>query len=500
MQNVSIEDVQNKQKQDDVLKQQRKALQAAVKDTREKLSSSAGITLASDYELTRLYAQSRVSASVAIGIFSQAIAVALVIWSQPIYPALWASCTLALGAVYLFCCRKFLGLPADQIRLERWKTAFIVLEFAFSASWSCIVLVYPPGLREAVMFGVYAMILYGAMTVVLTASIPKAVYAALIPIGGALMYTFLPRATLYGQTLSLMTMGALLFFVLLANRLYATAVETISFRAEKDILISELEHATALSHEARQRAEEANLAKSRFLATMSHELRTPLNAILGFSEVMKNELFGPHSSEQYKDYATDIHESGDHLLKLINEILDLSRIEAGRYELKEEAVRLGELAEDCKHMLALRARNKNISIHEAIEAKLPRLWADERAIRQITLNLLANAIKFTPPGGEITMKVGWTASGGQYLSVKDNGPGIPQDEMETVLSSFGRGSMALKTAEQGSGLGLPIVKGLAEIHGGRLRLKSEVDVGTEAIVTFPPERVMEVLAPVRHAA
>ena len=498
MPQVSVEDVQRKQEQDDRRKLQRKVLQSAVRTTREKLNSSAGLTNAFDYELTRLFAQARVSATAAVGLFSQAIALALVIWTQPIYPAIWASATMSTAALYLFACRSFLARPPESLNLERWKNLFVVLELMFSSAWSCIVFIYPSEMRDAVMFGVYAIILFGAMTIVLAASIPRVVYTALIPLAAALLYTFVPRTTLYNQTLSLMTVGTILFFVLLANRLHATAVQTISYRAEKDLLIAELEEVTVHSQEARRRAEEANLAKSRFLATMSHELRTPLNAILGFSEVMKNELFGPHSYPQYRDYSVDIHESGDHLLKLINEILDLSRIEAGRYELKEEAVRLGEMAEDCRHMLALRARNKSITIKEAIEENLPRIWGDERALRQIALNLIANAIKFTPQGGEIIVKVGWTASGGQYLSVKDNGPGIPEDEMEIVLSSFGRGSMALKTAEQGSGLGLPIVKGLAEIHGGSLKLKSQLGLGTEAIVAFPPERVMEVMAPVQR--
>ncbi len=229
--------------------------------------------------------------------------------------------------------------------------------------------------------------------------------------------------------LSALCGGVLLYFTVLANRLMRSALAGFSFQEEKDALIVELEQAKYNSDEARRRAESANLAKSRFLATMSHELRTPLNAILGFSEVMKSELFGPHASPSYKEYSNDIHSSGQHLLMLINEILDLSRVEAGRYELKEEAVSLPGVVEECRHLLALRAKTKNIEVIEEIDEDLPRIWADERALRQITLNILSNAIKFTPQGGKIVMKVDWTALRGQYVSIRDTGPGIPESEI-----------------------------------------------------------------------
>ncbi|MGB8576654.1 MAG: HAMP domain-containing sensor histidine kinase, partial [Pseudolabrys sp.] len=233
---------------------------------------------------------------------------------------------------------------------------------------------------------------------------------------------------------------------------------------------------------------------------MSHELRTPLNAILGFSEVMKTEIFGAHVVPAYKEYSSDIHSSGVHLLGLINEILDLSRIEAGRYELNEESVSLVAAVEDCHHLLKLRARNRGIAIHEIFEPKLPRLWADERAIRQICLNLLSNAIKFAPQAGEIWLKVGWTASGGQYISVKDTGAGIPEEEIPIALASFGQGSNSIKSAEQGAGLGLPIAKSLVDLHGGTFTLKSKLRIGTEVIVTFPPERVVAAIAPMGEHA
>jgi two-component system cell cycle sensor histidine kinase PleC len=346
----------------------------------------------------------------------------------------------------------------------------------------------------------FVMLLVVAMSSMLASSVPIAVFAASMPVATAVALNFVLRGSMHSYILAVMAVTAQGYFAMLAHRLFSTTLATLEARAEKDALIGELEQAKAKSDEARRHAEAANLAKSRFLAQMSHELRTPLNAILGFSEVMKSEVFGPHGVPSYKEYAGDIHDSGMHLLNVINEILDLSRIEAGRYELNEEPVSLSHIVEDCHHLLKLRAKNRRITIHEMFEPDLPRLWADERAVRQICLNLLSNAIKFTTQAGEVWLKVGWTASGGQYMSVKDNGPGIPEDEISVVLASFGQGSNAIKSAEQGTGLGLPIAKNLIDLHSGTFTLKSKLRQGTEVIVTFPPERVMSALAPVVEPA
>jgi two-component system cell cycle sensor histidine kinase PleC len=329
----------------------------------------------------------------------------------------------------------------------------------------------------------------------LASSIPVAVFAATLPVTLAVALSFAMRGTLHDYILAVMALTAQGYFSLLAHRLYSATLATLEARAEKDALIGELETSKAISDEARRRAEAANIAKSRFLAQMSHELRTPLNAILGFSEVMKTEIFGAHSVPAYKEYAGDIHNSGVHLLGLINEILDLSRIEAGRYELNEEPVALIGVVAECSHLLQMRAKSRGLALHEVFEEDMPRLWADERAIRQICLNLLSNAIKFTPQGGDIWLKCGWTASGGQYMSVTDTGPGIPEEEIPIVLASFGQGSNSIKSAEQGAGLGLPIAKSLIDLHGGTFTLKSKLRIGTEVVVTFPPERVMSALAP-----
>jgi two-component system cell cycle sensor histidine kinase PleC len=224
------------------------------------------------------------------------------------------------------------------------------------------------------------------------------------------------------------------------------------------------------------------VARKRDLAT--------LNAILGFSEVMKGELLGPIRNGSYREYAANIHDSGRHLLQLINEVLDLSRIEAGRYELQETPVRVAGVVEDCLRLLNLRAESKGLRVALIADKGLDPLWADERAVRQICLNLLSNALKFTPCGGEVAVAVRTTPEGGQMLVVKDTGPGIPKEEIPRVLQAFGQGSLAHRTAEGGTGLGLPIVQNLVRLHGGTFRLRSELRKGTEAIVRFPRSRVL----------
>ena len=466
-----------------------------VRDARDRLTSTSGTRPVFDYELLRLYAQNRLSASLVILLLVATIGFLSSLWTGAVAAGAWTASVLVIHAVIITKCRQFLALPMSMADARAWRLRFILLDLFYGLAWMFI-LIHPVGTDESSgTFMLFVMLLVVAVSSMLASSLPIAAFAATFPVTAAIALDFALQGTLRDYILAIMAVTAQGYFAVLAYRLYSTTLATLEARAEKDALIGELEQAKAISDEARQRAEAANISKSRFLAQMSHELRTPLNAILGFSEVMKTEVFGEHSVAAYKEYSADIHTSGVHLLGLINEILDLSRIEAGRYELNEESVSLTGIAEDCHHLLMLRATSRGITMHEVYEQDLPRLWADERAIRQIALNLLSNSIKFTPQGGEIWLKVGWTASGGQYMSVKDTGAGIPEEEIPVVLASFGQGSNSIKSAEQGAGLGLPIAKSLVDLHGGTFTLKSKLRIGTEVIVTFPPERVMSALKP-----
>ncbi len=233
---------------------------------------------------------------------------------------------------------------------------------------------------------------------------------------------------------------------------------------------------------------EANAAKSHFMAHMSHELRTPLNAVIGFSDVMMQETIGPIGTPVYVDYLKHINASGAHLLALINDILDLSKIEAGRFELREGDVDPQETVEDGLAMVGLRAREGGVTLFD----EMPRgvtLIADALTLRQIIINLASNAVKFTPPGGSVRFSGALTPDGGFEIRVADTGHGIPADDLEWVFEPFGQSASGYKAQERGTGLGLPIVRSLMELHGGAARIESTVGRGTTVTIAFPAHRV-----------
>ena len=237
--------------------------------------------------------------------------------------------------------------------------------------------------------------------------------------------------------------------------------------------------------EEKTRAEEANAAKSKFLANMSHELRTPLNAIIGFSEIMESEMFGPLGADKYIEYSRDIRESGEYLLDVINDILDMSKIEAGGIRLSPELVELDSLLADCIRVVSTRASEKRLAIMAEVETGI-HLNADRRALKQIALNLLSNAVKFTPDGGAVTVQ-GRLRGGAVIIGITDNGIGIARQALQKLGRPFEQVESQLTKRHQGSGLGLAIAKSLVELHGGAMRIRSRLGRGTLVMVRLPTD-------------
>ena len=346
----------------------RRKMTIQLREARRSLSEPDAIPSHSS-AMVRLFAEINRSATPMLGIIALGVCATALAWVEAGPLATWiAFITCAILTGYSLPIA-FLDSSDQEKTAGVWRRKF-VFSTAFSGSaWAyLIVMLLKSSAPNAQAFAIVVMLLVSTVMSLLAAAIPAAFVAGMLPMVVGVTILYAPH--LHGAALptAALSVGVIGYFLVVARRLHATASQNMSFQAEKDSLIAELEQAKLNSDEARRRAEGANLAKSRFLATMSHELRTPLNAVLGFSEVMKGELFGPHAVPAYKEYSTDIHASGQHLLMLINEILDLSRVEAGRYELKEEPVSLTAVVEECLRLLWLRIERRHLVITEAMEA------------------------------------------------------------------------------------------------------------------------------------
>ena len=465
----------------------------AVKDTRERLQTSGPAVSTYEREMMDLHLTALQQSAAILPLFILLVGLTANYFDGDLNLFPWMLTALCVHSANLLLANRARKANDSAENAAKWRMRLLAGQVVAGVCWAWF------AYKGCTQCGASYFFFFKGATLLVALSVTS---FSMFMLRGATLFTFAPVVLALAAAsfidrdpldvaLTAVFTATLAFFAFITDRLYNSNIKLLSYQSEKDDLIAELEVAKSMSDEARRRAEEANLAKSRFLASMSHELRTPLNAILGFSEVMATEVLGPLSNPTYKEYVGDIHASGKHLLDLINEILDLSRIEAGRYQLNEESIQLVDITEDCIGMVQLRARAKNIHILDQFEPDMPALWADEKAIRQVVLNLLSNAVKFTPKDGEVTVKVGWTASGGQYVSIKDNGPGIPEEEIPVVLSAFGQGSIAIKSAEQGTGLGLPIVQALLHKHDGSFLLKSRLREGTEAIAILPAKRVLQ---------
>jgi two-component system cell cycle sensor histidine kinase PleC len=254
--------------------------------------------------------------------------------------------------------------------------------------------------------------------------------------------------------------------------------------------IAEMDRRNRDLQRMRDEAARANQAKSQFLANMSHELRTPLNAIIGFSEVMTREHLGPIGSAKYREYIADIGRSGHHLLALINEVLDLAKVEAGSMALHPEAVDAAVLIDECRNLLAGQAQNGGLALRPQVAPDLPMLWADPLRLRQVLINLVSNAVKFTPAGGEVVCGARCGADGGIVLWVKDTGIGMSEDQLAHAMQPFQQVESHLTRRHGGTGLGLPLAKLLTELHGGTLSVHTSPGGGTLIDVALPAARTL----------
>jgi two-component system, cell cycle sensor histidine kinase PleC len=478
---------------------------AELKAYRDRLTHGTATKPEFEFELLSMFARNETSAPYAMPALCFIFYIASMFWASILEATMWIAIVLVAKIAMLDQCRRLLALPRSEVNVGRWRKLFFRIEVVNGIALAGFALIgfskgaasAPEAAFSSHVFIFATLMVVLALRMAFASTLTSVFLAGTVPMTLAVACRLFWLANPFYFALATMAIGIHVFFLYLTQGLHSTALSMVEYRAEKDSLIAELEEASAISDEARLRAEAANKAKSRFLATMSHELRTPLNAIMGFSEVMEKELLGAIGNDTYREYARNIYSSGNHLLHIINEILDLSRIEAGRYELYEETIRLTDIAEDCERLVNIRAEAKGLQIVEDFAPDLPQVWADPRAMRQICLNLLSNALKFTPKGGRITLSVSPGPDGGQLLSVRDTGPGIPKDEIPRVLQAFGQGSLAHESAEGGTGLGLPIVQNLIQLHGGTFELKSELRKGTEVTVTLPRQRVMHAVVPLQ---
>ena len=398
---------------------------------------------------------------------------------------------LLLQFVNLTISRNFLRLEAEDVIVDYWAPRFETMALAFSITMTSILFVlWVPGDPVYQNYVISSIAISFAPIILVTVCYLPIAYRTIYPMLCGLVLRFIS----FGDLRHFIFAATIIIFGIFLHRLIGNIngamSRSINLQSDKNALIEQLFRAKRESDAARARAEEANRAKSHFLANMSHELRTPLNAIIGFSEVMMREIFGGHSKPIYKEYSSDINSSGQHLLGLINDILDLSRIEAGRFEISEEEIDLWSVAEEARHLLDIRAKAQGVEVVYDFEENLPSLYADARAMRQIWINLLTNAIKFSPNGGTITLMARREPNGNLRFGVHDQGTGISETEIDRVTEVFTQGAAGIAQPGKGSGLGLSIVKGLLHVHNARFEIHSKLGEGTQAEAIIPEQRLL----------
>ena len=400
----------------------------------------------------------------------------------------WLCLTGASIVVYLLGLRveRVGGTSLGSIRFRA--SCYVALTVIFLMVWcSMSVFLWSPDAVVDHMFIVLILACSLAGSIAISSAHPAVAATTFVMhaafIIGPLAASRMPLDTTLGRL-------AAIYVLLLAGQFYALNVATgrlLKLEHEREGLVEGLKHATEDADRDRARAALAGRTKSQFLSNMNHELRTPMNAILGFSELIKNKSFGD-AIDKYAEYAGIIHESGQQLLGLIDDMLDLAKIEGGRLGLRESEINIAQLIGDVVQTSEDTAHASLISLSKSLGPGLPRVWADERGLRQIFVNLLSNALKFTPAGGCVVAFARVERAGRIAFGVEDTGIGIAQDDQPNVFERFGRTRHDITTADRGTGLGLAIVKGFAEAHDGEVKLESTLGAGTRVTVYLPVER------------
>jgi two-component system cell cycle sensor histidine kinase PleC len=404
-----------------------------------------------------------------------------------IMPAILAAAMILVGHVVSFYHHDTSGSGGHE-RTRGWFTRIVFLQAVVSAVWGLMPWILWDGasqINHVFLAAVTLCILAGL--VVSRASHMDMFLASLLPLASMafLRFAFGSTALDYGAALFIPLVALQLFFD--GRRIMHRLDEDSRLRFQVEDLARELEETRDDALRKRFEAETANASKTAFLANMSHELRTPLNAILGFSEIIAQECFGPTGSPRYKEYAGDIHASGAHLLSLINDLLDVAKIEAGKMEIEPRPLEAHRTFDLALKLISAKAREKRQTLTIEVDPSAPPLFADERALKQILINLVSNAVKFTPEGGRIQVLGSAARGGGFQISVQDNGPGIPREKLDRIFTPFNQVDNRYDRQAGGTGLGLALIRGLAELHGGRAWLESEPGRGCCAYVVLPTQ-------------
>jgi two-component system cell cycle sensor histidine kinase PleC len=439
----------------------------------------------------RLYRRSNRNSTLLLPIASFLIALANAQWISNSTRTSWWIVISVLCLAIDFAGRRLDHMPGHSLDAIRFRAkCYTALNVAFLLAWCSMgVFLWAPGQPINHMLIILILACSLAGSIALNAVHPAMALSVFVThVSVILGATTFSASTSVDRTLAELSAIYSLLLVGQVVAMGSSMKRMLELEHERSTLVQNLQQAKIESDRERARAATASRTKSQFLSNMNHELRTPMNAILGFSELIKSKAFG-ESADKYTEYAGIIHDSGQNLLSLINDMLDLAKIEGGKMYLRENEVNFAGLVSELVDSNLSKAAGAGLSLSKILPRGLPRLFADERAVQQMVSNLLSNALKFTAPGGTVTVFAQVEHDGRLAFGVQDTGVGIAKEEQKNIFDRFGSGRHDVTSADKGTGLGLAIVKGFAEAHDGEVELESQLGAGTRVTVFMPAARL-----------